>query len=522
MTFLDHKYIALQKNNAKSNHEEVVKILRNGTKQKLIKSCMAALIILASTLIPLSANAALTSAASNVTRLGGVDQYATAALIAQQGWSGTCDSVVLSAGMNYSLVDALAAGPLAAALKAPILLTDDGQSLNSSARAELERLKPEKAYITSGVAVIKPAVLEELKRMGITPVQLGGYDQYETSVNIAKEISKQGIQSSKIILAAGWLSPADALSIAPIAAAQGIPILTTTRDQLPASVQTYLNGIKDKITDSYIVGGTAVIADVVQGQLPGKVSRYYGLTKYDTNIQILKGFAQYYKNSKVFVANGETLVDALAGVSLAAIDKAPIVLINQKLSKATEDFVKLTMPAAELVALGGEVVVPTTVINALTTAAQPIPPLDTTPVPIPTKLTVSSIKVLASDGVFRQVADGDSIDLTGVKDSVRFTGLQLVTNQTSPKIEITSIRADGLELIKKGEKISSTLDSNGIVTANALLEGIVKASNGISLGSLRYALGTTGDLVFKGNITKDGYTDSDVLTVTIHLGASVS
>ena len=352
---------------SKFNNQEV-KTLNKGTQRKFIKGWMAALIVLSSTLAPLLANPGIATASNTITRIGGADQYATAALMAQKGWPGTCDNVVLSAGMNYSLVDALAAGPLAATVKAPILLTDDGQSLNSSTREELVRLKPKKAYITSGVAVIKPAVIEELKSMGITPVQLGGYDQYETSVNIAKEISNQGVNSSQIILAAGWVSPADAMSIAPIAAAQGIPILTTSRDQLPTSVQTYLDSIKTKVTVSYVVGGTAVIADAVKGQLPGNVTRYFGTTKYDTNVQILKGFAKYYRNSKVYVANGETLVDALAGVSLAASDKAPIVLIKQQLDQTTEDFVKSTMSTSDLVAMGGEVVVPTAGINALMSA----------------------------------------------------------------------------------------------------------------------------------------------------------
>lgn len=804
------------KGSLKSNHEEV-NTLRKGTKQKLIKGWMAALIVLSSTLAPLPALAAATDISSNVTRIGGADQYATAALMAEKGWPSTCDNVVLSAGMNYSLVDALAAGPLAAALKAPILLTDGGQSLNTSARAELLRLKPKKVYITSGLAVIKPAVLEELKNLGITPVQLGGYDQYETSVNIAKEITKQGVNSSQVILAAGWVSPADALSIAPIAAAEGIPILTTTRDQLPASVRTYLESIKANVTDSYVVGGTAVVADAVKGRLPGKVTRYSGQTKYDTNVQILTGFAQDYSNDKVYVANGETLVDALAGVSLAAADKAPIVLVKQQLPQATADFVKLNMSTTNLIAMGGEAVVPTTGIKVLTSAdtyaadkaalgspdpknplalpdtvqitgdnvtlahakadysvylkgnnltlsdvavqgtvfidpgasgtvtldgvtaakivilsgdsiqlkdtnakflivdkvqsryttmailtadasssvrlqltgttnigstlvrssaimdaqggslgefsltgspgeipvvelrgtftqpivvtgqvylvaaadavvpsvviktanpdqtvtlegsfkavdvqsrgkldlapntnvetmkvivktvimipensevnsldmgstgseawgggkangettstSQPAPAAPTTPdstssggggaappaedpttpttPTTQTKLTVSSIKVLASDNVTRQVASGDSVDFTGVKDSVRFTGLKLTTNQTSPDIVITSIRSKGAELISSGKSYSSKLDSNGVVSTSALLGGLNTGSDGLTLKSLRSLLGT-GDLVFHGRITKSGYTDSDVITVTIHLGAHVS
>jgi len=273
------------------------------TKHWLLKGCLAAAVALSTTLVPIVTNAAL----SNVTRIGGFDKFETAALMAQKGWAGTSDNVVLSAGMNYNLVDALAAGPLAAKLNAPIILTDGGQSLNSFAKAELQRLKPKKVYLTSGTAVIKPAVIEELKAMGITPVPLGGYDQYETSVNIAKELANQGVDISRVVLTGGWASPVDALSISSIAAANEIPILTTTKGQLPASVKTYLDSIKAKVTDSYVIGGTAVVADAVKDQLPGKISRYAGLTKYDTNVQVLKNFAKEYRNDKVFVAKRRIL-----------------------------------------------------------------------------------------------------------------------------------------------------------------------------------------------------------------------
>lgn len=334
-------------------------------KQKLLNSCLTALVVISSTLAPLEAKAD-TGAARSYTRIGGTDQYATAAAMARQGWPGTAGNVVLAAGMDFALVDALAAGPLASELKAPVLLTDGGNRLNSFAKGELERLKPQKVYITSGTAVIKPPVIEELKGMGITPVQLGGYDQYETSVNIAKELTNQGADVSQVVLAAGWLNPADALSVAPIAAAQGMPILTTTRDRLPASVQTYLDSIKAQVTDAYVVGGSAVVSETVKGQLPGTVSRYGGLTKYDTNLQILKNFSAYYRNDQVYVANGETLVDALAGVPLAAASGAPFVLVNGTLDRAAHDFLKSNISAARMVALGGEAVVPAAEMNALT------------------------------------------------------------------------------------------------------------------------------------------------------------
>ncbi|MHB8073138.1 cell wall-binding repeat-containing protein [Desulfosporosinus fructosivorans] len=427
------------------------------TKQKLINGCMAAAFVLSSTLTPVVANAA----GSNVTRIGGFDQYATAALMAQNGWTGTSDSVVLSAGQNYALVDALAAGPLAAKLKAPILLTDNGTMLNASAKAELLRLKPKKVYITSGTAVIKQSVLDEISAMGITPVQLGGYDQYETSVKIAKEMANQGVDIARVVLAAGWLSPADALSIGPIAAAQGMPILTTPQGQLPDSVKTYLDSIKAKVTDSYVVGGTAVVSDAVKGQLTGNVKRYFGQTKYDTNVEILKGFAKEYKNDKVYVANGETLVDALAVVPLAAASGSPVVLVHQQLDNSTKEFVKLNMSTDDMVAIGGEVVVPTAGMNALTS--------DVT-------YSTDDATVGSTDPAAPLVLT-DNVKITGNNVTLKNAKADYSVYVKGDKITLSNLTVKGTVFVDPGDTGSATLD--GVTATNIVI--LSGASNSIIL-----------------------------------------
>jgi len=379
--------------------------------------------------------------------------------MAQTGWPETTDNVVLSSGINHTLVDALAAGPLAAKLKAPILLTDGGQSLNSYAKAELQRLKPQKVYLTSGTAVIKPQVIEELKAMNITPVQLGGYDQYETSVNIAKELANQGVETTRVILAAGWVSPADALSVAPIAAAQEIPILTTTQGQLPASVKTYLDSIRAKVKASYVVGGSAVISEAVQGELPGKASRYSGLTKYDTNVEILKNFAGDYKNDKVYVANGETLVDALAGVPLAAASGSPLILLNQQPENATGDFVKLSMSTAKMVALGGEAVVPSAGLNRLT-----------------------SIISYSADNV--TIGSAEAAQPMKLMDNVLISGNNITLENANAdysvyvrgdKVTLSNLKVKGTVFVDPGDQGSATLDkvsAAGIVILSGAKDSI--------------------------------------------------
>ncbi len=318
-------------------------------------------------LLPQTTSAATLDSSSSSTmpasRLGGVDRYETAAKIAEQGWQGSSEAVVLAAGMTPNLVDALAAGPLSAKLKAPLLLTDGGDQLNMWAKQELERLKPARAFITSGTAVIKPSILDELKKMGITPIALGGYDQYETSVNIALELINLGGQVSRVVIAAGWATPADALSVSAIAASQGMPILATTRDTIPPKVKEFLDS-QTGITDTYVIGGEAVVGSAILAQLPGVTHRYAGMTKYDTNIEVLKGFMDVIHNGTTYLANGETFVDALAGVPLAAQSYSAILLTDQALPEVSCEYAKLNL-SPNVVALGGQAVVPLKAMESL-------------------------------------------------------------------------------------------------------------------------------------------------------------
>lgn len=325
---------------------------------KRIKKAIASLAIagMSLTLIPFNVLAENTTP----TRIGGETAAQTAVQIAEQtGWSGTA---ILASSTSYGMVDALTAGPLATLLKAPILLTDAGDALNPDTKAELAKLKVNTVYVTSGTGVIRQAVLDELTGMGITVVPLGGVDRFATSVNIAKKMVEMGASVSKAAVAYGWKNQ-DALSIASIASAQSEPILLTEKDSLPVSVQQFLSD-NTSVKSTDVIGGTGVVSDAVQAQLPNP-TRYYGTTAYDTNLAVLKAFASVLKYDHVFLANGETAIDALAGAPLAAQFNAGIVLTNGEANDATQ-YVTSKLSAASIVtALGGTAVVPDTVRNGI-------------------------------------------------------------------------------------------------------------------------------------------------------------
>lgn len=294
------------------------------------------------------------------TRIFGNTATQTAAKIAEQtGWTGTA---ILASSTSYGMVDALTAGPLASYLKAPILLTEAGNSLNADTKAALTKLKVKTIYVTSGTGVISQAILDELKEMGIKVESLGGTDRFATSANIAQKMVELGAPVTKAAVAYGW-TPQDALSIASIASAQTQPILLTEKDKIPASVQTFLAAHRN-ISHTDVIGGTGVISEEVKALLPG-ATRHFGLTAYDTNAQVIRNFDSLIKYDRVYLANGETAIDALAGAPLAAQSQAAIVLTNQVIPEAAVYVKGKISENSVITALGGAAVVPANVIDSI-------------------------------------------------------------------------------------------------------------------------------------------------------------
>ncbi len=292
------------------------------------------------------------------TRVYGNTAEQTAVKIADKtGWTG---KAILASSASYGMVDALTAGPLATFLKAPILLTEAGDVLNADTKAELVKLAVKKVYVTSGTSVISQAVLQELKGMNITVESLGGVDRFATSANIAQKMIDLGAPVTKVAVAFGWQNQ-DALSIASIASAQTQPILLTEKDVIPDNIKIFLtNNPSIKTTD--VIGGTSVISKAVLDQLPGAI-RHFGNTAYDTNLQVIKDFDLLLEYDLVYLANGETAIDALAGAPLAAQSKSAIILTDKVVPEAAT-FVNSKLTTGSVVtALGGIVVVSKAVLD---------------------------------------------------------------------------------------------------------------------------------------------------------------
>ncbi|AHF08047.1 cell wall-binding repeat-containing protein [Desulfitobacterium metallireducens] len=416
-------------------------------------------------------------------RLSGIDRYETAAKIAQEGWKGTSEYAVLSAGMDENLVDALAAAPLAKLKNAPILLTE-GDKLNKYAGIELKRLGVKTVYVTTGDKVITKKILDQLAEMNITVVPLGGSDRYETSLNIAKQMGT----FNKFVVATAW-NNADALSIASIAAGKGMPILLSDINNVPNNVMAYIDSVKENVDQTYVLGGTGALTDNVKIVLPNAI-RIGGLDRFGTNLEVLKTFANDLNYSKTYLANGEDnhLADALAGSPLAALTASPVVLTGTTLPSETKNFAKLNL-GSNVITFGGEASIPSSIVEQLTSVvvyAQDGATIGSSDANQLEELT-DSIKITAKNATLKNARTAYSVYIQGdnvVLDNVTITGTLFIDPGEKGTANINNVKA-GKIIVLSGAKDSIHLKNTeaGTLVVSSSNEVRVESSGTTKIGN---------------------------------------
>lgn len=274
-------------------------------------------------------------------RIAGDDRYETCAAIAQSGWN-TSYYAILASGEDFP--DALCAAPLASKYNAPILLSTRNH-LEKATKNELTRLNVKKVIIIGGEGVISASTEKDIKDLGIDVSRLAGKDRYETSLKVAKAMDT----ADKAVIASGEDFP-DVLSIAPIAARKGMPILLTPSNSLAKEHQDFLG---QSVLKTYVLGDSSVISDSVVNQLPSP-QRLSGINRYDANIEIIKAFDQDLDLSTCYVATGKDYPDALSGAALASLTKSPVILVGDPLDHATDAFIQNNKSVTnKVIAFGG-------------------------------------------------------------------------------------------------------------------------------------------------------------------------
>lgn len=297
--------------------------------------------------------------AESFQRLSGNNRYATAKAISSYGWTSS-NYVIIAQGENFP--DALCAVPLAKKYNAPILLTSK-DTLVKEAEEELTRLNPENIIIVGGEGSVSTKVEKYIKEkfQSVAVERIGGKDRFETSTKIAEKLDFNG----EVALTSS-VSYADALSMAPIAAVKGMPILLTSKDNLSNYTSNYLKG--KTINKAYIIGGTGVVSETLKNNIANS-HRIYGANRFATNVAILKEFSGELSGANVFAAlgngpKGNEFADALSGAALAAKMNSPMILTDKSLPKEIKNYVLSDLTKeAKLFALGGEAVVTNDIVN---------------------------------------------------------------------------------------------------------------------------------------------------------------
>ncbi|TYS72094.1 S8 family serine peptidase [Sutcliffiella horikoshii] len=287
-----------------------------------------------------------------INRIFGATKYHTAIEISKNGWSNS-DTVVLARSDNYA--DALAGVPLAHKHGAPILLTST-EKLPSEVLDEIIRLGASNVVVLGGKKAISDNVVTALEKEGIEVSRIAGANLFETASLIADHVVPNG--SEKAVVVNGRHFP-DALSIASYAARDGVPILLTDAHALPSSTADALGELG--VTNSIVIGGTAVVSDEVMENIPGAV-RISGKDKYETNIEVAKAFNVNSQN--MYVATGNSFADALTGSALAAKHNSGILLVGNKVPSVLTSYLNEN-EVNKLTIFGGTVAVSEEVASEL-------------------------------------------------------------------------------------------------------------------------------------------------------------
>src|SRR5699024_1035543 len=188
---------------------------------------------------------ALDDEGPKVKRLDGYLRYDTAIDVSKEGWD-KADTVILARGDEFA--DALAGVPLAYKKDAPVLLTDS-KKLYKDTLKEIKRLGASQVIVLGGTQAISKSIITELKQEDIKVRRISGDARFDTAAKIAEEVHEEG--GDTVAITDGMDFP-DALSIAPYAAKQGIPILLTMSEKLPDATQTALKQMKTDKT--FVIG----------------------------------------------------------------------------------------------------------------------------------------------------------------------------------------------------------------------------------------------------------------------------
>lgn len=298
-----------------------------------------------------------------LTVVAGSNRYRTAQAISSALYE-AADTAVLVKAQDFP--DALAAGPLAHAAGAPILLTNT-DDLPAVTGQELARLGVEHVIIMGGTAVISETVENELKA-SYTTERIAGPNRYTTALAAAERLIGLGGEPTSLIMTSGVNFP-DALSAGSYAAIHGFPLLLSNGVTLHERDLTFIN--EKRVERVVLMGGETAISKGIENDLKARglsVERIAGSNREGTSSEM--AYRNFPGASHAVVASGYHFVDALAAIPYAAALEAPILLVKaDRLSSSIENYLERAF-IREIRVIGGDAVVSPALRDLLLDAMQ--------------------------------------------------------------------------------------------------------------------------------------------------------
>ncbi len=207
----------------------------------------------------------------------GADRYATAIALSKLGFATGAPALVIAPGDTWT--NAVCAAPLAAAYGGPLLLIP-ADGIDTNLGTEIQRLNPSQIFLIGVPHVTKVKnKIKSLLSNNPTITSLSGNDGFDTAALIADQIKTKLGTVSKVVIAPSD-SFAEAIAVAPLAAAKGWPILLSPANADPPSTTT--DEIKSLGATSALVVGTVAKLNLTD------VQRQLGTDSYETSALIAK------------------------------------------------------------------------------------------------------------------------------------------------------------------------------------------------------------------------------------------
>ena len=203
--------------------------------------------------------ATLRTVTSNVDRVFGANRFETSRNLALDSYGQSGAPVVyLATGSGFA--DALAAGPAAASVDAPVVLVHGtAPQIDAETSDLLDQLNTTRVVIVGGEGAISQGVQQSLVSAGLTVERIAGADRYSTAALIASRHFPDA-QRSYLATGSGF---ADALSGGAAAGALGSPLFTVLATCVPSSAHSAINS--QGPDDLVLLGGLGALTPTVAG-----------------------------------------------------------------------------------------------------------------------------------------------------------------------------------------------------------------------------------------------------------------